>query len=116
MAGCLSLLLSACGINGIVMKPAIEVEIVNSSQHDLENAEARFGEHACRWGWVVKGVSKSYLSYPYPITLRAELHRDSPAHRVDQIDLSKIYVQGKSGRLTFIVYDDRVEVTYSQDS
>jgi hypothetical protein len=95
------------------MKPAVEVEMVNESSGDLENAEARFGKYVCKWGWVVKGASKSYMYYPHPITAQTELHWDaSGSHRTKKIDLSKVYPPGKSGRLTFTVYDDRVAASF----
>lgn len=88
--------------------------MVNQSARDLENAEARFGDHVCKWGSVVKTASKSYMYYPHPITAQMELHWDAAGHRVEKIDLSKIYPRGKSGRLTFTVYDDRVEVNFRE--
>jgi len=108
----LSMLLCACGNNRLFAKPLIEVEIVNDSAVNLENAEARFGEHICRWGIVVRNKSASYMSYPHPITDRVELHWDSRGHRMHVIDLSNTYMRGKSGRLTFTVSDDRVEAIF----
>jgi len=116
--GLLCLLLVGCG-SGVLaaVKPEVDVEIVNKSSHDLENAKARFGDHACDWGWVIKTATKGYGFYPHPITARAELHWDeSGGHRVEKLDLSKIYLPGKSGRLTFTVYDGRVEVTFREKS
>jgi hypothetical protein len=112
--GCLFVLVAACGNSGLVgVKPALEVEIVNQSSGDLENAEARFGDHVCRWGAVVKNASASYMYYPHPITTHAEVHWDAAGgHRIEKLDLSEIYPRGKSGRLTFAVYDDRVEVNF----
>ena len=95
------------------MKPAVEVEMVNELSGELENAEARFAEYVCKWGAVVKAASASYMYYPHPITAQAELHWDaSGSHRTKKLDLSKVYGPGKSGCLTFTVYDDRVEVGF----
>ena len=110
LVGCVSHLLAA-------VKPEVDVVIVNKSSRDLENAEAHFGDHTCRWGWVIKTATNGYGFYPHPITAQAELHWDeSGGHRVENLDLSKIYLAGKSGRLTFTVYDGRVEVTFREKS
>ena len=115
---CFLVLLAACGNNGIAaMRPEVEVEMSNKSSRDLENAEALFGEYTCRWGWVVKATSASYMYYPYPITAKAELRWDAAGkHHVENVDLRKIYQDGKSGRLTFTVYDDRVEVHFREEN
>ena len=114
LIGLFCLLLGACsGIGLAAVKPVIEVEIVNQSSRDLQNAEARFGEHACKWGFVGMKFTKSYLFYPHRITGQATLQWDGPAGvRVEKLDLSKIYAPGKSGRLTFTVHDKRVEVSF----
>jgi hypothetical protein len=116
MIGCFVVLLAACGCNGLAATgPVVEVEMYNQSSRDLENAEARFGEHICRWGWVVKTSSKSYMDYPHPVTPKVELHWDAEGtHRVEMLDLSKIYPRGKSGRLRFIVDNDRVSVIFHE--
>lgn len=113
-AGLLCLLLAGCGNRGLAaVKPEIDVEIINKSSRDLENAMARFGDNACEWGWVIKKATKVYGFYPHPITAKVELHWDeSGGHRVEKLDLTKIYPRGKSGRLTFTVYDERVEVSF----
>lgn len=112
--GLFFVLLVACGnIRLAAVPPEIGVEIVNRSSRDLENAKAQFGAYSCEWGWVIKGATKGYGFYPHPITAQAELHWDeSSGHRVEKIDLRKIYPAGKSGRLTFTVFDDRVEATF----
>lgn len=109
-------LLAACGGSGLAaMKPEIDVEIVNKSSRDLGNAEVRFGERVCGWGSVGKTFTKIYLFYPHPITAQAELHwYESGGHRLEKLDLSKTYPTGKSGRLTFTVYDGRVEVNFRE--
>lgn len=111
-------LLAACGGNGLAaMKPEIDVEIVNQSSRNLENAQARFGENACAWGRLVRGATAIYLYFPHAITAQAGLHWDEPSgHRAEKIDLSKIYSRGKSGRLTFTVHEDRVEVGFREKS
>jgi hypothetical protein len=109
-------LLAACGSHGVAaVKPEVDVEITNKSSHDLENAKARFGDYTCEWGWVIKTATKGYGFYPHPITAQAELHWDeSGTHHVEKLDLSKIYPKGKSGRLTFTVYDGRVEASFHE--
>lgn len=111
-------LLTACGGSGLgVVKPTVDVEIINRSSRDLENATARFGQHACGWGWVIRNATKGYGFYPHPITAEAKLHWDQEGkHRVETLDLGNIYPAGKSGRLTFTVYDDRVEVSFRERS
>jgi len=115
-AGLLCLLLAGCGSRGLAaVKPEVDVEIINKSSRDLENAKARFGDYACEWGWVIKTATKGYGFYPHPITAQTELDWDEGGkHRVEKLDLSKIYPPGKSGRLTFTVYDGRVEVSFRE--
>lgn len=109
------ILLAGCINSGLAGAPKMEVEIVNHSARSLENAVVRFGSNDCRWGSV--GKSASYLFYPHPITPEAELHWDEDGkHRMEKLDLKKIYPKGKSGRLTFIVHDGRVEVTFREKS
>ena len=109
----LCLLLAACGSRGLGFYTKIEGQVVNRSSHRLENTEARFGEHRCGWGIVGKTFSAGYMFYPHPITPKAELHWDEEGkHRIEMLDLSKIYPPGSSGRLTFTVYDGRVEATF----
>jgi len=108
-------LLLGCDTDGLTSMPKIEVEIINHSTRELEYAVARFGKYDCKWGRVGKTFSASYMFYPHPITSDAELHWDEPnGLRMEKIDLRKIYPPGKSGRLTFTVYDDRVEVTFRE--
>jgi hypothetical protein len=117
LAGLLCLLLAGCGANGFTLARAdVEVAIENKSSHDLENAEAIFGEYTCEAGIVGKTFTAIYLSYPHPITADTELHWNEGAkHRVERIDLRKIYPSGKSGRLTFTVYDGRVETSFKEE-
>jgi len=114
MVGFFCVLLAACGSSGLLaMKPAVEVEVINQSSHDLRNTEARFEDHGCKWGAVVRNTSASYMYCPYPITAQLELHWDvATGHRAEKLDLGKIYPRGKSGRLTFTVYNDRVEANF----
>jgi hypothetical protein len=99
------------------MKPAVEVEMVNESSGDLEYAEAQFGDYVCKWGFVMRATSASYMYYPHPITTQTELHWDAAGiHRTQKLDLSKVYPPGKSGRLTFTVYEDRVVVDFQEKS
>jgi hypothetical protein len=110
------LVLAACNGSGVMGGlPEMEVEVVNYSSRDLLNAYARFGEYRCGWGIVGNSFSKSYLFFPHPITPDAELHWDEDGrHRMEKIDLRKIYPPGKSGRLTFTVHDGRVEVGFRE--
>ncbi len=116
LLGLFCVLLTGCGSSGLVaVSPRMEVEIVNQSSRDLENTGARFGSQVCEWGWVVRAATKSYLFYPHPITPQAELQWDEAGkHRVTALDLSKVYVPGKSGRLTFTVRDDGVVVSFRE--
>lgn len=98
------------------MRPAVEVEIVNRSSRDLENAEARFGDYACKWGSVLKGTSASYMYYPHPISDQVVLHWHAEgSRRMEMLDLGKVYPRRKPGRLTFTVYDDRVAVSFREN-
>jgi len=101
LVGMFCVLLAASSSNGLaVMKPDVDVEIVNHSMRRLENAQARFGEHICKWGWVIKRAG--YGFYPHRITENAELSWDDEGkHKVENIDLRTIYPPGRSGRLTF---------------
>lgn len=95
------------------MKTEVDVEIINRSSRDLKNARARFGDHDCLWGTVIKAATKGYGFYPHPITSTTELIWDEDGRqRLERIDLSHTYVSGKSGRLTFTIYDDRVDVSF----
>lgn len=111
-------LLAACGGSGLAaMKPEVDLEIINQSSRHLENSQVRFGDQTCAWGRLVKTATAIYLYYPHPITAQAELHWDEAGgHRVEKLDLSKTYPAGKSGRLTFTVYDGRVEVVFREKS
>jgi len=116
LSGFVFVFLYGCnGSGSSVIKTDIEVEIFNQSTIDMENAHVVFGKYICKWGWVSKSTSKGYMFYPHPITADAELHWDEVSgHRMEKIDLRKIYLPGKSGRLTFTVYDDRVEVAFRE--
>ena len=109
-------LLAACGNGGLAaVKPEIDVEIVNHSSRDLQNSEVRFGEHICGWGNTGRTFSKIYLFYPYPITFSTEISWDEEGrNRKEKLDLSKIYIPGEAGRLTFTIYDDHVEAGFKQ--
>jgi hypothetical protein len=113
----LCVLLTACGSTGLASVPKIEVEIVNQSSFGLENAEARFGDYACKWGRVGKTFSAIYMSFPHPITEQTKLRwKENGKRREEKLDLRKIYPSGKSGRLTFTVYDGHVEVSFRETS
>ena len=110
-------LLAACGTGGLSLtRPTVDVNIVNLSSRDLSNAEVRFGEQVCQWGFVSRGSTAAYLFYPHPITAQAELHWVDIGPRMQPMNLAKIYPRGKSGRLTFTVHNDRAEATFREDS
>jgi hypothetical protein len=116
--GFLCVQLASCGSSPLTLtKPEIDVEVINQYSRDLENTTARFGPQNCEWGSVGKTFAKIHLFYPHPITPEAELSWDEPGgHRVEKIDLRKFYSAGKSGRLTFTVFDDRVDVSFRDRS
>ncbi len=118
ISGLLLVMLAACGTSGVAAgRPEVDVEIVNQSSRDLKNALVRFGEFECRWGSVGKALSAGYGFYPHPITQKAELHWDENGkHRTQKLDLSSVFKRGKSGRLTFTVSDDRVDVKFTEKS
>lgn len=118
LAGLFFTLLAGCGSNGLAtMKPEVDVEIVNLSSRNLTNALARFGAHTCEWGNVGKTFTAGFGFYPHPITTKTELNWDEEGKsRAERLDLSKVYPAGKSGRLTFTVYDDRVDVSFREKS
>lgn len=118
LAGLLCCLLAACGSSGLAaMKSEVDVEIINRSSRDLQDAFARFGDNDCKWGYVGRTFTAGYGFYPHPITAQTELQWDEEGkHRMEKLDLSKIYPAGKSGRLTFTVYDGRVEVSFREKS
>lgn len=114
--GLLGALLTACTFNGlVVVKPDVDVEIVNQSTRDLLNSRVRFGRNVCEWGYVGKTFSAIYLFYPNPVTHQADLQwEEDDGHRVEKLNLGGIYPAGESGRLTFIVHDDRVEARFTK--
>jgi hypothetical protein len=106
-------LLTACSNGVTFMKTEVDVVILNKSTHDLENARVYFGEIVCKWGFVGRSFSASRGLFPHPITETAKLKWDEEgSSRVEDLDISKIYNRKKHGILKFIVYDDRVEVTF----
>jgi hypothetical protein len=91
----------------------LEVEIVNRSASTLTDTQIHFGKDRCEWGVVVKNGRKVYGSYQDPIPSRAEFHCEvNGQHRVEYLDLKNVYPSRRSGRLTFTVYDDRVEPSF----
>lgn len=110
-----SLIVGCSGAGLASAKPEVHLEIVNKSSRRLDNALIRFGKTECEWGDVGKTFTAGYGFFPHPVTPDAELHWDENGkHRVEKLDLRKIYPPGKSGRLTFTVFDDRVEVTFRE--
>jgi hypothetical protein len=116
LGGFLVALLTGCG-TGALFSRQVDIGIVNESSKDLGNTVVRFGANECSLGFVAKTASKVFLFYPEPITAKAELRCATVSGpRVEAVDLSKVYSSGKSGRLTFTVYDDRVEVIFNERS
>ena len=70
-------LLTACGGGELVsMSSKMDVEIINQSSRDLQNALARFGDYDCKLGYVGKTFTAGYGFFPHPITPDTELHWD----------------------------------------
>jgi hypothetical protein len=113
----LAVLLTSCGGNGIrLSNPEVDVEIFNRSSRDLRESGVKFGEFMCAWGTVVRTGNAVYVFYPHPITLTAvfsALYGTEP--REEKLDLKNVYIPGKSGRLSFTVFDDRVEATFKTE-
>jgi hypothetical protein len=96
-------------------RAVVDVSIENKSDRDIHNARARFGDFACSWGIVSSGAKKIYGNYPHPINVDAELHWEVDGqHKVQKLDLRRIYTRGKSGRLSFTIHDDRAEVSFRE--
>lgn len=105
--------LAACGM--VLRKPAIEVTMINSTSRIFREARVHFGSNLCEWGTVVPTGNAGYMHYPHPITPEAELRWEEDGGRqVRKLDLKKIYPTGKSGQLVFTVFDDRVEVKFTE--
>lgn len=70
----------------------------------------------------MEGHPKGLLSEDLSLDAKSRAGRcrdswDEPGgHRVEKLDLRKIYPPGKSGRLTFTVHDDRVEAIFREKS
>lgn len=97
----------------MAMRPEVDVSVENKSSRDIENVRARFGDFACSWGNVGRTFKAIYGQYPHPITVDTELHWNvGGEQKVQKFDLRKIYPQGKSGRLSFTIYDDRADVSF----
>ncbi len=108
-----SLLLWAMGCQSIASKPEVNVSVENKSSRDIENVRARFGEYACSWGNVGRTFKAIYGLYPHPITAETELHWEVDGQsKIQKLDLREVYPPGKSGRLSFTVYDDSAEVSF----
>lgn len=107
--------LSLLAMGAFFRKPAIDVIAQNKSQVELNEVCIQFGKSNCEFGVVIPGTSAGYLYYPHPITPDAELSwLEGERKQVRKIDLRKIYPKGKSGKLTFTVFPDRVEVIFKE--
>lgn len=105
--------LAACGM--VLRRPAVELMIVNKSAYVIKEARVYLGANVCGWGTVIPAGTKGYMHYPHPITPEAELHWEGAnGPQVRKLDLKKIYPTGKSGQLVFTVFDDRVEVKFTE--
>jgi hypothetical protein len=106
--------LTACST--MSAEPKIDVAIENKSSKDVDNTRARFGQYECSWGFLSVDAKAINGQYPHPITAETELHWDMAGQQKEQkFDLSKVYPKGKSGRLTFTVFDDRAEVAFREE-
>jgi hypothetical protein len=113
----LAVLFIETGCGSIAMQPEVNVSIENKSARLLENVRAHFGEYECAWGLVAAGATKIYGHYQHPITRETELHWDEAGgHRVQKLELGKIYPPGKSGRLSFTIYEGHAEVEFREVS
>jgi len=89
--------------------------MMNSTSRIFREAQVHFGSNVCEWGTVMPDGNKGYMYYPYPITPEAELRwEDDGGRQVRKVDLKKTYPTGKSGQLVFTVFDDRVEVKFTE--
>jgi hypothetical protein len=97
--------------------PKVDVEIVNHSSHDFENAKADFGSFECKWGWVIKTTTAVYAFYPHPITAKAVLSWSEKERGPQSVELDLVdsYPQGAAGRLTFTVSDSGVKVGFRKE-
>lgn len=108
-------LFTSVSCQAIAMRAHVDVSIENKSSRGIQNARARFGEFACTWGLVSSGAKKIYGDYPHPITAETVLHWEFNGEPKSQkFDLQKIYSPGKSGRLSFTIYEDRAEVSFRE--
>ena len=109
------LLFSGTGCESMAGPLEVDVSIENKSSRDIENVRARFGDYACSWGKVGRTFKAIHGQYSHPITAETELHWDVEGrHKMQKFDLRKTYPPGKRGRLSFIVFDDRAEVSFSE--
>lgn len=110
-----ALLFITLSCQAMAMRPDVDVSVENKSSRDIENVRARFGEYACSWGKVGRTFKAIYGLFPHPITPDTELHWDVDGqHKVKVFELRKTYPLGKSGRLSFTIYDDRAEVHFRE--
>jgi hypothetical protein len=101
------------GCRSLFSGPPLEVEILNLSSEPLEDAEAYFGEAVCGWGYVATRVSASHMSFSAPITDDAVLTwRSSRGVRREAVKVGSVLQRGVRGRLSFRVFDNRVEVRF----
>ena len=100
-----------CNVSGIRHETWVEIE--NKSSVELENASVYFGVNRCSWGYVSVGAKKAYSNFTYPITNTAMLSWYNRGKNCETMtDLSKTCAITDSGRLTFIVYDDHVDILF----
>ncbi len=101
------------GCRSILSGPPLEVEIFNFSSDPLEDAQASFGDAVCGWGYVATRVSASHMSFSAPITDDVVLTwRDSHGARREKLSVRQVFQRGVRGRLSFRVFDNRVEVRF----
>lgn len=109
----LALGLQFAGCRSLFGGPPIEVELFNFSSEDIQEAEAHFGESICGWGHVSSRVSASHMSFSQPITDEAVLTwRDSKGRRSERVNVKAVLQRGVCGRLSFRLYDNRIDVRF----
>lgn len=105
--------LQFAGCRSVFGGPPIEVELFNFSSEDIREAEARFGEAICSWGYVSSRVSASHMSFSQPITDEAVLTwRGSRGPRSERVNVKAVFQRGVRGRLSFRLYDNRIDVRF----
>ena len=106
--GLVALFVAGCGHSS---RRGVDLEVVNRSTRLLQNVQANFGTSVCDWGVVGNNATKGYMAYTGSIGSGAELKWEVDGRLVAKnVSLVGRYRPGVTERLTFLIYDDRVEV------